>query len=58
MEQSHSGEAKSHLACQKITRLLWNPEVHYPAHNSPPVVSILSQMNPAHNFPPYTSGPF
>jgi len=49
---SPSWEANSHLANQERYRLLWNPEVHYHVHKSPPVVPILNQMHPVHNFPP------
>jgi hypothetical protein len=50
MEQS-PWEANSHSASQEILRLLWNRNVHYSVHKSPPLFPNLSQMSPVHTFP-------
>jgi hypothetical protein len=47
MEQSYSWEANSYSTSQEILHLLW--------HKRPPLVSMLNQMNPVDNSPPYFS---
>jgi len=44
MEQS-PWKASSHSASQEIIRRFWNPKVHHRVRNSPPLVSILSQIH-------------
>jgi hypothetical protein len=52
-KQSPSWETNISSARQEIFRILRNLQVHCLFHKSPPLVHVLSQINPAHKIPSY-----
>jgi hypothetical protein len=55
MELSPSREAASCAAIQELPNISWNPMFHYRVQKNPPIIPILSQINPVDVIPFYLS---
>ena len=51
MEQVSSWEASTSSDSKESIRILRNLKIHYSVHNSPPLIPVLSKINPIHSTP-------
>jgi hypothetical protein len=58
MEMSPFWETTSHPATDKFSNILCNQKVHYRVHKSPPLIPILSQINPINTTSSYLTKTF
>jgi hypothetical protein len=57
MELDLSCEVVSLSSTKKFPSILWNPKVHCRVYKSPPVISLLNQINPVHTITSYFCKP-
>jgi hypothetical protein len=50
VERGSSWKANSFLVSQEIPPILWKPEVISRVHNSPPLFTVMSRMNPSTSY--------
>jgi hypothetical protein len=55
VELSPSTEAANGAPTQELPSILWNRKIHFRVHKIPPLVPILSHIDPVHTTPFYLS---